>query len=118
MRRWALVGGMVTLAVLVGIVAFGTLLGNTACASLAASRPDERPAPTPSAPPIALDEARVRQEAPQLATLLDRAVDEGHAEERHAGTARAMHAYLKAAGAQGGFVEWRGVVLWTILSVC
>ena len=113
MRRWALVGGVVALVLLAGVLAFAVLLSNEGCARLGLARVDAAEGAVP------LDEARVRAEAPQLAALLDRAVDEGEASEARERSARAMWTYLQERGASnGGTVAWRGVGLRATMMVC
>lgn len=118
MKRWALVSGIVAGALLLAALGFVALLSNTSCASLTLERMEDGAAsPTPPTP-VPLDEARVRNEAPALAKLLDRAVDEGRATEDHERYARAMYQYLQEQGATRGAVEWRGVPLRVLLAVC
>jgi len=119
MRRWALAGAVVAVALLGLVLGVVALFSNASCAHLTVERVDASPRPTPEGEPVALDEARVRSEAPQLAALLDRAVEDGRATTDHERTARAMSDYLdRATDGHGRLVAWRGVALRTLLAVC
>ena len=119
MKRWALVGGLVAGTALAAILGVVALFANTGCAVLTLERMDAARGPTPEREPVALDEARVRNDAPTLAALLDRAVDEGRAVEDHEQTARAMDRYLQeATGGHRGPVAWRGEAVRVLMALC
>lgn len=111
--RWAIVGFAVVAAALVGLVAFVALAPDGGCAALIVTRADG------AAGAIPLNETRIRDEAPQLAALLDRAATEGAASEGHTRTAMAMRAYLdEATSGRQDLVGWGGVALRVALRSC
>lgn len=122
MKRWALAGGLVAVALLVLVVGVVVLFSNVACAGVTVERAGGASGPTPEpgvGGGVVLDEAKVRAEAPRLAALLDAAVEEGVAHEGDERAARAMQAYLRdATGGHPRAVEWRGVPLHVLFVVC
>lgn len=111
--RWAVAGAVVFAVALVAIVAMVALSPDGGCAALVVTREMGAPGAVP------LNESRVRDEAPQLAALMDRAATEGGAREGHARTAMAMHAYLdEATGGRQDLVGWGGAALRVHLAGC
>ena len=116
---------LVAFVVLAG-AGFAWLMSNVGCAALSAHHvpdPDARASPTPTpGEPLALDEARTRAEAPDLAALLDAALGAGRATLDDEDIARAADAYLRErraeSAARGDLVSWRGEAFEMRMAIC
>lgn len=111
MKRWAIVGFVIAASLLVGIIVVVAVTAPRCGAFLLLTAVDE-PAT------VVLDEAKVRDEAPRVAALLDRALAEGEVLERDDRTARAAHAYLLGGQEGTAVVEWRGEAVRVAMSTC